>query len=266
MRKKTHQDALIVHFAYHKAMTFFFKKVYFDIARMFNWYHKHHNSDLNGFYEDTLNSKKPAIISVNNRLVDFDRLPPFTGTHLIRDPRDLLISGFRYHKWCKEPWAHETMDAAFVDKFNLDKSIVRQSAMGKTYQEFLNTLNDIEGLKLEMSLRASHFNTMLHWNYKNPNILELKYEDIFGNEIETFERVFLHHGFRRGTIKQCLKIVKKHSFNALKKKGKTGGQKHASKGTTKQWQKLLPDEIKNIFKDKYGDLLIDLGYEKDRNW
>ena len=259
-------DALIVHFAYHKAMTFFFKKVYSDVARMFNWHHKHHNGDLNGFYEDVLNSKKPAIISVNNRLVEFDRLPPYTGTHLIRDPRDLLISGFRYHKWCKEPWAHETMDAAFVSRFNLDKTIVRQKAMGKTYQEFLNTLDDVEGLKLEMSLRTSHFNTMQQWNYKNANILELKYEDIFGNEVQIFRKILQHHGFPRHVIKRCLKVVRKYTFKALTEKGKTGNQKHASKGTSKQWQKLLPEEIKCLFKDKYGDLLINIGYEKDYNW
>jgi hypothetical protein len=158
------------------------------------------------------------------------------------------------------------MDEDFVERFDLDKNIVRQDAVGKTYQEFLNILNDVEGLKLEMSLRSNHFNTMRHWNYKNSNILEFKYEDIFRNEIEMFEKIFQHHAFPGGTIKRCLKVVRKYTFKALNQKGKTGDQKHASKGIAKQWQKLMPDEIKFLFKDKYGDLLITLGYEKDYNW
>src|SRR3954466_12518100 len=40
----------------------------------------------------------------------FDRAPftgrPFRGTHMIRDPRDVLVSGYFYHLWTAERWAN----------------------------------------------------------------------------------------------------------------------------------------------------------------
>ena len=37
-------------------------------------------------------------------------------------------------------------------------------------------------------------------------------------------------------------------------------------GKTGEWKKYFNDEHKNLFKDVAGDLLVQLGYEKDDNW
>jgi len=31
---------------------------------------------------------------------------PIRGTHIVRDPRDVAVSGYRYHLWTDEEWVH----------------------------------------------------------------------------------------------------------------------------------------------------------------
>ena len=67
----------------------------------------------------------------------------------------------------------------------------------ESYQEYLNTLSPESGMILEALWRKSHFDQMQAWNFHNPRILEMRYEDIVGNERAAFEQLFLHYGFHR---------------------------------------------------------------------
>ena len=42
----------------------------------------------------------------DHSLIDRAALPPYRGAHLIRDPRDIVVSGYFYHLWTEEKWAH----------------------------------------------------------------------------------------------------------------------------------------------------------------
>lgn len=257
---------LVVHFSYHRSMTSFFSRVFSEVAYLFNWYHKHHNSRIDDFYKDVDGIKRTSIISVNNRSIDFEKLPSYVGSHLIRDPRDLLVSGYKYHLWCKEKWVRRPMSLNFKDKLRLEELGLADKAKGKTYQKLLNSLDEVEGYKLEMNWRGRSFKQMSQWNYSNSNILEIKYEEIFGNEVKIFEKLFKHYGFPEEKIDKSLDIVRRNSFASLKKKGRTGKSKHAAVGSPSQWKTSLPKEIREAFKNEYGDLLMSLGYEKNLSW
>lgn len=267
--KVTTKENLMLHFGYHKAMTVFFRKVFSDVASKYGWHQKHHRSRINDFYEDIEKYRKSgttSIISINNKKIDLDSLPTYIGTHIVRDPRDLLVSSYRYHLWCSEKWIKKPMDQARRDLLCLEELGLTEQAKGKSYQELLNSVSKIEGYKLELNSRRPAFQQMFDWNYANPRILEIRYENIFGNEEEIFAKIFTHYGLPVSEVNQLRTIVNKHSFKSLKQKQATGKQQHAEVGSPSQWKTYLPLEIQQEFQKKYGKLLIKLGYEKNDSW
>ena len=66
---------------------------------------------------------------------------------MVRDPRDMVISGYFYHKWTTERWVRMPgrMDG---------KDWGRSDWKGWTYHDILNSVDQEEGLAIEIH-RAS---------------------------------------------------------------------------------------------------------------
>lgn len=191
--------------------------------------------------------------------VNFRNLPAYVGSHMIRDPRDVTISAYFYHLWCHEEFCH----------------IPREEYYGMSYQEYLNSLSKEEGILFEMQNSLEKGNTtgsiiedMSRWDYSNPHILELKYEDVIMNPREWFGRIFDKYGFEEKERKIALKIVEKNSFQGRtgRKLGVEDKKSHLRKGTPGDWKNHFTEDHKDEFKSRYGDILIMLGYEKDKKW
>jgi lipopolysaccharide transport system ATP-binding protein len=62
--------------------------------------------------------------------------------------------------------------------------------------------------------------------------------------------------------------VNDNSFKnrAGRKPGEEDVTSHYRKGVSGDWQNHFTDNIKAAFKEKFGQILIDTGYEKDMNW
>ena len=84
--------------------------------------------------------------------------------HLIRDPRDVLISAMHYHKASRESWLHEPIPG--YDNL--------------TYQRVLHNLpTKLAQYIFEMeNSSASTFRDMLKWRYGRANCFEARYEDL----------------------------------------------------------------------------------------
>ncbi len=247
---------LLVHFGYHRCMTSFFDQVFGDIANRYGGFHRHYNEDLEKFYEASKADFAFNHISVNNVAVDFRMLPDLKGTHIIRDPRDLLVSGYSYHLWCGERWTREEMDDKLRQRLKLDGLGIQAGS----YQELLNSVDTETGLLLELSWRDAHFRQMLGWDYSKKNILELRYEEMFGNEEKQFRKILKHLGFSAMHAEKLLGIVEKHKFGTLARKKRTGQGKHAAYGRPGQWRSL-PAKVKGLFNRRYPELLEKLGYD-----
>jgi hypothetical protein len=46
----------------------------------------------------------------NHSKMDLAPLAPYRGIHVMRDPRDMIVSGYHYHKWTNETWARRPDD------------------------------------------------------------------------------------------------------------------------------------------------------------
>ncbi len=236
---------LIVHCCYHKVGTAWFIRVLRAISRCYGL--KFQQCSQNDLKRNT------DIFMEYMSRIDVAKLPNYVGSHMIRDPRDVVISAYFYHLWTKEEWAH----------------IPRNSLNNQTYQEYLNSLSQEEGLLAEMEGTSKEvIEEMSQWNYNNPNFFEFKYEDIITNEPEVFSKIFQHYQFNQEAVENCIKIAGKFSFKnkSNRQEGIINQKSHLRSGRIGEWQEVFNQHHKRRFKELFGDLLINLGYEADNNW
>ena len=91
----------------------------------------------------------------------------------------MIVSGYFYHLWTGESWA------------NLPRAEYR----GRSYKEYLNSLDVDEGLAQEIRRVDFWVPHMAAWDYSNPRIYEMRYEDLILNEQKYFAEMFRHYGF-----------------------------------------------------------------------
>jgi hypothetical protein len=242
---------LVVHFTHHKCGTTWFYNSLNKISQRFRL--KFQPCNQEDLEDDT------DIWMQWHSQVNFHTLRPYVGSHMIRDPRDVVVSAYFYHLWCDEQWCH----------------IPRKECDGMGYQGYLNMLSKEDGLSFEMKsvLEDCHTTGCIlrdlgAWDYTNPNLIELKYEDVIGNPRLWFGKVLEKYGFNERETELALKIVYRYSFEKRTKR-RLGEEKRGSrmrKGTPGDWRNHFTERLKAEFKELYGDLLVGLGYEKDRNW
>ncbi|HSI56674.1 MAG TPA: sulfotransferase domain-containing protein [Ideonella sp.] len=173
------------------------------------------------------------------------------AVHIIRDPRDVLISGCFYHVKTTERWANVPQP-----RYN-----------GLTYREAIGAQpTDHDKLVFEMDGAArSGIRDMVGWHYGDPDVFEARYEELIGDkEFEVFRPMMQFFGFEGKELKRVLRIVERKSlFGGASAKP---GSVHVRSGESRQWPKIFTPELKQEFKNRFPDELQRLGYEKDDNW
>lgn len=163
------------------------------------------------------------------------------GSHVIRDPRDLVVSGYEYHLVTTEAWATRP-DPRFG---------------GASYQAHLRGLDEHDGLMAEVDRLSRETAPALRaWDYGQPDFLELRYEDVVADEEAGFRRLFEWYGFTARAVAVGLDAVDRLS---LRNGGALPG--HARSGVPGEWRvRLGPDHLERL--DALTDGLVTrLGYE-----
>ena len=97
---------------------------------------------------------------------------------------------------------------------------------------------------------------------------EVRYEDLLTRPEEEVRRLLGFLGTEAGE-KSARRCVEAASFERLSKGRKRGEEDPASffrKGVAGDWRDVFTREDRRIFKEEAGDLLVELGYEKDSEW
>lgn len=241
---------VIIHCCYHKIGTVWFGRILRDIAAEYGMSFRI-GSCYQRIRQFEANSDSDIFLDPGSH-VKLDQLPNYICSHMIRDPRDMVISGYFYHLWTTETWANLPM----------------VEIGGMSYKEHLNTLDQDEGLLAEIRRVWYWIPHMVNWNYNNPRIYEIRYEDIISDEEKVFREMFKHYGFKKSAVNRCCRIAEKYSLKRLKK-GKSGqrkGRSHLRSGRSGEWKELFKDEHKKLFKEMHPGAVVALGYEKDDNW
>ena len=232
---------LLVHCGHHKAGTVWFRRIMLTVIRPYGLRYRTGSSrpvpsDADVAYYASTGTF--AREQVGERA--------FKGSHLIRDPRDLVVSGYEYHLVTNEAWALRP-----DDRYN-----------GQSYQSRLRELDERQGLLLEIDWLASGTaREMGAWDYHQPEFLELRYEDVLADEQHEFDRLFRWYGFKDSMVASSLDVVDRLSLSR-------GGARpsHVRSGLPGEWRDRFSPEHIERFKELTGDLVVRLGYESSVEW
>jgi hypothetical protein len=180
--------------------------------------------------------------------------PAFVPYFIYRDPRDVVVSHVFYVTDMEPNHVHHAHYQSLPDFdarlktsiLGLPSSPVRGRGAGGEGVEFPDV--------------AGRFAPYLGW-IDRPEVLNLHFEDFIHDRAGTLNRLLDHFLARvplttpRETILAALEAAINPKKSPTFRSGKTG-----------EWKKHFKDEHKTLFKEIAGDLLIQLGYEKDRNW
>jgi hypothetical protein len=241
------EQRVIVHCSHHKVGTVWFRNVLNAVAAE---YGLRCRDAIGGQLQGR---GAPDIILDFHSAVDLSGLARVRGSHMIRDPRDVVVSGYFYHLWSRELWLHEP----------------RPELGGRSYQQHLRGLNQEEGLAFEMeNLTESTIRGMMRWNYRNPVFMEIRYEDILKDEPALFAALFAHYGFQERAIARSVRLAGRFSFQKVthRRVGEVGAKTHLRSGQPGQWQQYLTVAHREQFRRLFPGALDILGYESGNEW
>jgi len=170
--------------------------------------------------------------------------PSYIPYFIFRDPRDVVVSHVFYVTEMERRHVHHDYYASLPD---FDTRL-KVSILGR-----LDSAVEFPDI-------AARFAPYLGW-LDQPSVIKIHFEDLINDRIATLNRILDHFLTRvpLHTPRQLILEALEASINPWRsptfRSGKTG-----------EWKKHFTAEHKKNFKDAAGDLLVRLGYEKDKDW
>lgn len=229
---------LIVHCCHHKVGTFWFRNVLSAIADHYG---------LRVFSGEQSALRPPVdIFFQDHSRIDREALGDARGSHMIRDPRDVVVSAYFYHLRTDESWALRP----------------RPEYGGRSYQQHLRSLDREAGIAAEIERSApSVIRDMVAWDYEGNGFLELRYESLLADEEAGFRRLFGHYGFAPQAVERCLRIARRYGLRRMRRRSA-----HVRSGRPGEWRSHFSAEHKALFKRLTSDAALRLGYETQSSW
>jgi hypothetical protein len=170
--------------------------------------------------------------------------------HVVRDPRDVLISAMHYHRKSSESWLHEPIPG--YDNV--------------TYQRRLRTLPtkfDQYVFEMEHST-AGTMRDLVNWQYGRANCFEARYEDLRQDaELGHWRDIAAFLGFDERERQMCSRRFWQNSlFGGLSRLG----NRHVRSGDVAQWTREFTRDLGTAFLTRFPDALQSLSYEIDNSW
>ncbi|MEU8002342.1 hypothetical protein AB0B66_14365 [Catellatospora sp. NPDC049111] len=239
---------------------------------------------------DYVRATRPDLLIMTNAKPEWvDTLPETRAFHLIRDPRDIVVSGY---------FSHLNSHPEVVGGVPWPELV--------THRRNLRTLDEAGGLLAEVEFSGMFLDPMAQWDYARPGVLEVRMEDAITDPVKSWTQI-LHHldlltpegsgpeqarmaavrwnvAARRGIPKALAyprhvlprlplrrlpgayvaDACARFSFSRLAK-GREPGQEdvhsHYRRGVAGDWRNHLAAEHLAAFRARYGDLVERLGYE-----
>jgi hypothetical protein len=196
------------------------------------------------------------VASVNNHALDLEKLGSnIRISRFIRDPRDLVVSGYFYHRRGAEDWCN-IVDPEEKDWKVVNGYLPERMVKGYSFSSYLQSLSEEDGLIAEIDFRTNHFRSMMEWPTTDARIKLFRYEDIIGKEWITFLKMFSFYGvpWRERIVGSTLA----RRFSATKQ---IGTFQHIRNPKAGQWKKHFTPKVRSYFERRYSELLEFYGYE-----
>jgi hypothetical protein len=227
---------------YHKGGTMWFSNMLKRIADFYGFTFEHRNELRYPTHAD--------LFFCDHSDFDWSLVPQEARfVHLVRDPRDMLVSATFYHQTAQEDW------------------LLRPESHlgGKTYQQRIAELPNLQE-KLFFEMNGAHLhsmNLMKQWNYNKPGCLEIRYEDFIGDvQLVQTANLFRFIGIPGHALGNALTIAYQSSLFPRSRLSTN----HVRSGKINQWKKHFTREVAQAFEERHGPLLRVLGYEQSSAW
>ncbi len=164
---------------------------------------------------------------------------------VIRDLRDTLVSWYFSLKV-----SHGTRSTPTVADFRAS----------------LEGLSVDDGLRLLIRDELAHVaNVQASWIHAGYPVF--RYEELLADQMAGFQRI-LDECRIRITPAAHRHIVEHFSFERRsgRQRGEEDVSSHFRKAIAGDWRNYFDDRTRTLFKERYGQLLVDTGYEKDLDW
>ena len=287
-----------VFFGHHKCATGWIDNILmelcFHMGIQFYMAHTVDHFKSYGSLGNLVKEKEIDFLAYTNADIDFvSGLIFHRGFHVVRDPRDILVSAYFSHMH-----SHSTRNWPALE----------------AHRKQLKSLSFEEGLFCEMAFSKAQFEAMYRWDYEQEKVLEIRMEDLTAYPLDMFMRIlrFLDlldesdQGYLEATTSTLQfkmnrlnqkgrrympanlpmfpvprirrssvtcpvlhSILEQKSFKRLsggRKKGQENVKNHFRKGVAGDWRNQFTEAHIAKFKSEFNPLLLKLGYETDPDW
>ena len=169
----------------------------------------------------------------------------FTPYFIYRDPRDVAVSHVFYIADMLPTHHHH----AYYQTLRSFDERLRVSILG------------IPDADVEFPDIGKRFSFYTEW-LNHPEVLPVPFESLIEDRREALGKIADHFLQRVGALPTPRDAI----IHALESSIDPSRSPTYRSGKTGEWRKYFKEEHKKIFKDVAGDLLIQLGYEKDYDW
>lgn len=257
----------LIVFSYHKSGTSLFLHVMTKVSErlgltLVNHYGLVEQLDL-----------EPDVILLPHSMLRGALDRPYRAIRLIRDPRDIWVSGYLYHLRCDEGWCRNTdMDPtppiqwpqvaySFAHWPEDWKRHYLERLSGKSYQQNLLDRSLADGLDFELDgYTGCTLATMREWKLNGADALDVKLEDVMADFDGAMRHIFDHFGFTADQSQAALEVARSEDVRRMDDAAIAERPQIHSR-TTSKWRDVLSATQIARFEERHGDLIRELGYE-----
>ena len=174
----------------------------------------------------------------------------FAGFRMIRDPRDVVVSGAQYHMRSSEAWLHKPW----------------AKLGGRTYHQAIQALSDEqERYRFEMEyVGGDTIGAMATPEGVTALLKTVRYEDLMlDHDFSRFRLLMNYVGLREEACELAITAFRKHSL--IGDATSTAGH-GSSQGELGRWRNSFTRATAETFAELHQEKLVKLGYEENDDW
>lgn len=191
------------------------------------------------------------LVEYHSKFPDLSDIPNAKGIHVVRDPRDMLISAMRYHHKSDEVW--------------LDKPDPRFD--GRSFREQLKTYDsDHDQIAFELDYVMGNVINQMGAFADRPDYEQVfrnvKYEDLMSDvDLLHFHDIAVHLGLEGQELIHAQQAFWNLSlFGGMSDARADKKNTHVRDGRVAQWRNVLDDQTISMIHERIGDIIERLGY------
>lgn len=257
----------LICFSYHKSGTTLFWHVMSKVCDRLGL------SMANHYGLVDVPAPEPDVVLLPHSLLGRPLSGPYRAIRIVRDPRDMWVSGYLYHLRCTEEWCVNAdldpsppilwpkVDHPFAHWPEARKRGFLERLEGRSYQENLVSRSRESGLAFELEgYTGQTLAAMRDWPGMGVVAQNVKLEAVMADFDGVMTRIFDHFGFSAEQMAAALAVARTEDMRVMDDQALAARPQISSRTLSKWRMFLTPDQVAG-FEAAYGDVILGLGYD-----